>query len=158
MWRKQKNSNYKIACIETLIAAGVVVEGDIHYRGGIQIDGTVKGNIIADPDCGESVVRVTRTACVSGDLEGPNILINGKVEGNVVCSQHLELASDAVVCGNVHYQLIEMVAGAEVNGNLFHIIEEPLKDQPEKIAEDSVAEMIDGLKLQLNGDDRRKKA
>ncbi|MBV1921961.1 MAG: polymer-forming cytoskeletal protein, partial [Pseudomonadales bacterium] len=40
--------------------------------------------------------------------------------GNVYSPGHVELASKAVVNGNVHYHLIEMVMGSEVNGSLVH--------------------------------------
>ena len=36
-------------------------------------------------------------------------------------TEHVELAAKAIVTGNVHYNLIEMVMGAEVNGSLMHV-------------------------------------
>ena len=42
-------------------------------------------------------------------------------QGDVRSANHLELAAKAVVIGNVYYNLIEMVMGSEVNGNLMHI-------------------------------------
>jgi cytoskeletal protein CcmA (bactofilin family) len=51
------------------------------------------------------------------------VIINGSVDGNVYSSRHLELASKARVQGNVFYSLVEMAAGAEVNGNLAHMAE-----------------------------------
>jgi cytoskeletal protein CcmA (bactofilin family) len=48
------------------------------------------------------------------------IVINGLVEGDVYSSNHIELAAKARVSGNVHYHLIEMVMGSEVNGSLSH--------------------------------------
>ena len=136
MWKKQKKNSSTTGCIDTLIAADVIVEGDIRYKGGIQIDGTVKGNIIAEPDSNESLVRITRGGCIKGDLVGPNVVINGHVDGNVHCSQHLELAHRATVVGNVHYNLIEMVVGAEVNGSLFHITDVEQEPKPERSGEE----------------------
>ena len=34
--------------------------------------------------------------------------------------QHIELAANARITGNVYYRLIEMAMGAEVNGSLVH--------------------------------------
>ena len=48
-------------------------------------------------------------------------MINGLVQGDVRSATHIELAAKAVVMGNVYYNLIEMVMGSEVNGNLMHI-------------------------------------
>ena len=125
MWRKQKKNHHNnVTCIDTLIASDVTIEGDLHFRGGVQVDGTVHGNIIAEPGSEGALVRVTRSGRVCGDIEGPNVVINGRIEGNVKSYQHLELAQQAIIFGSVHYNLIEMVVGAEVNGNLYHITEE----------------------------------
>ena len=51
----------------------------------------------------------------------PSAIINGLVQGDVRSTIHIELAAKAVVAGNVYYNLIEMVMGSEVNGNLIHI-------------------------------------
>ena len=48
------------------------------------------------------------------------VIINGNVKGDVHCSDHVELAGKANVDGNVHYNLIEMVKGAQLNGNLVY--------------------------------------
>jgi cytoskeletal protein CcmA (bactofilin family) len=65
-------------------------------------------------------VRVRETGLVKGDIQSPMIVINGLVEGDVYSSNHIELAAKARVTGNVHYHLIEMVMGSEVNGSLSH--------------------------------------
>ncbi|MGB1192575.1 MAG: polymer-forming cytoskeletal protein, partial [Pseudomonadales bacterium] len=44
----------------------------------------------------------------------------GSIEGNVYSSKRVEMASNAVVCGDVHYQMIEMVKGAQINGGLMY--------------------------------------
>ncbi len=119
MWNKEKRP--ALDRIDTLIAANVCIEGNVHYSGGIQIDGQVRGNIIADDDAAS--LRITNKGSVSGDIKGPTVIINGKVDGNVYSTDHLELESDAVITGDVHYHLIEMVMGAEVNGKMVHIEE-----------------------------------
>lgn len=125
MWNKQKKNKVSVASINTLISADTVIEGNIHFSGGLQIDGTVHGNVIA-VEAGESLVRVTRTGRVCGDVVGPNVFINGKVEGSVASSYQLELATNATVIGNVQYNLLEMAAGAEVEGSLHHYTDQEI--------------------------------
>ena len=36
----------------------------------------------------------------------------------------LELSGNASITGNVHYNLLEMASGADVNGNMVHDLEE----------------------------------
>lgn len=134
MWGKAKNGNVRTDKIDTLIASNVEITGDVHFSGGIQIDGTVVGNVVANEEKG-ALVRITDKGVVRGEIRGPNVIINGKVEGDVYSSEHLELAANAVVTGNVHYNLIEMVMGAEVNGSLVHETDKRALDKPETKSE-----------------------
>ena len=79
----------------------------------------MKGDIEA-LDLEYGVITVLTDGVVEGQIRAPNIVINGKVEGDVVSGSHVELAANAMVTGNVHYHLIEMVKGAQVNGNLVY--------------------------------------
>jgi len=103
----------------TLVSKSTQVVGDIHFNGNLEIEGTIKGNIYADTDS-KARVRVMEHGRVEGEIRVPTVVINGRVTGDVYASKHIELAARAVVEGNVHYQLIEMVKGAQVNGNLVH--------------------------------------
>jgi cytoskeletal protein CcmA (bactofilin family) len=105
--------------VTTLISKATEITGDIHFTGTLEIEGRIFGNIYADDDAAASV-RVRETGLVKGDIQSPLIIINGLVEGNVYSSNHIELAAKARVTGNVHYHLIEMVMGSEVNGSLSH--------------------------------------
>jgi len=57
---------------------------------------------------------------VHGDVCAPIVIVNGNIEGNVYSSKRVEMAANAVVCGDVHYQMIEMVKGAQINGGLLY--------------------------------------
>ncbi len=103
--------------IDTLIGQNSELSGDITFSGGLHVDGVVKGNIYAEPESG-STLSVSERGFIEGDVEVPNIVLNGAVNGDVHASEHIELAEKARVTGNVYYKLIEMIRGAEVNGNL----------------------------------------
>lgn len=113
--RKQNKRN---SHINTLIGSGTEIRGDIHFKDGLHIDGVVKGNVISDGD--HSMLTMSEHGRIEGEVRVHNIVLNGTVEGDVYASQHIELAPEARVQGNVYYNLIEMAMGAEVNGNLVH--------------------------------------
>ena len=104
----------------TLISRTTEVVGDIHFSGELIIEGRVKGNIYAEDDS-QALIRVAEKGAVEGEICVPSAVVNGLVQGDVRSATHLELASKAVLVGNVYYNLIEMVMGSEVNGNLIHI-------------------------------------
>lgn len=103
----------------TLIAANTEVSGDIHFVNQLYINGHIRGNVTADADS-EATVVVSEDGSVNGEIRVPNVVINGRVEGNVYATKRMELAQNAEVKGNVYYRLIEMQLGAMVDGQLVH--------------------------------------
>ena len=106
----------------TLISRGTKVVGDIHFVGELQIEGQVIGNVIAEGGNDARLV-IHEKGLVEGEVRAPGAVINGNVRGDVRSTTHLELASKAIIQGNVYYNIIEMVKGSQVNGNLVHFDE-----------------------------------
>ncbi len=104
----------------TLVSRSTEIIGDLHFTGELIIEGRVKGNIYAEDDS-SAMIRVTESGSVEGEICVPSAIINGFVQGDVRSTKHIELAAKAVISGNVYYNLIEMVMGSSVNGNLMHI-------------------------------------
>jgi len=107
------------AKIDSLIGQNTEIRGDVIFNGGLHVDGLIKGNVISEEGTG-SVLTLSERGIVEGEVKVANIVLNGTIIGDVHALQHIELASDARVNGNVYYSLIEMAMGAEVNGNLVH--------------------------------------
>ena len=104
----------------TLISRNTEIVGDIHFSGELFIEGRIKGNIYAEDDSA-ALIRVAENGAVEGEICVPSAVINGLIQGDLRSANNIELAYKAVVVGNVYYNLIEMVMGSEVNGNLIHI-------------------------------------
>lgn len=104
------------AFAHTLIADGTEIKGDIVFSGTLHVQGHVVGNIRGDNDQCQLVIGVTGS--VEGEIDAPNITVNGHVSGNLHSNVRLELASKADIEGNVFYNVIEMLMGARVNGKL----------------------------------------
>ncbi len=119
---KNKKNKPKSAHIDTLIGQYTHIRGDISFSGGLRVDGSVAGNISATGDDG-SVLTLGDDGAVEGEVCVSNLLSNGHITGNVYVSDYAELASHAKIEGNVHYRLLEMAMGSEVNGQLIRITE-----------------------------------
>lgn len=117
MWAKGRKR--KSTTIDTMIGPNTEVLGDMRFNGCLLIEGTVKGNVVGQDD-GRSVLSLTEGGKIEGEVRGPYLVLNGEVVGDVRGSQHVELAANARITGNVYYNLIEMAVGAEVNGKLVH--------------------------------------
>ena len=103
--------------IKSLIALGTTITGDIAFVDGLRIDGAVVGNLIA-PEGQGSLLVVSETAQISGEVVADHIIINGCVTGPVHAREMLELQPKARIEGDVHYAALEMHQGALITGLL----------------------------------------
>src|SRR5690554_1820873 len=115
--KKKQKPRRTAGHFDTLISSRTTIEGDVHFSGGLHVDGKIHGKVIAE-EGSDAVVRVSEVGEITGDVIAPHIIINGQVTGDVRSSAHLELAEKASITGNVYYKLVEMAMGAPVNGNL----------------------------------------
>ena len=122
--------------VDTLVGSNTKFNGDLNFEGGCHIDGTVKGNVTADPES-KSALSVSEDGTVEGGVTVPYVVLHGIVRGDVCASQRVELGPTARVIGNVYYNLIEMAIGAEINGKLVHQPQGqvPLLEQTSRIDE-----------------------
>jgi cytoskeletal protein CcmA (bactofilin family) len=106
-----KGNNYKD---HSYVACNTEVIGDIKFVGGLHVEGRVTGNIFSD----DGSLHIHGE--VIGEIRVPHIVVNGVVQGNIYSGEHIELASKAMIRGNVYYTSMEMMLGAQVNGSLLH--------------------------------------
>lgn len=115
--------------IDSLIGSSTSIQGDVHFKGGLRIDGHVKGNVVAE--LGQaSVLVISESAKVEGEVRVAHLVVNGEISGNVFSSELLELQPKARITGDVNYKALEMHSGALVSGKLTHeqnVIEPVLK-------------------------------
>lgn len=137
MWGSKKSASRRI---DSLVGHSTKIMGNIDFTGGLLIDGKVIGNISATED-EHATITISENGYVQGEIQIPNIIINGTVEGNVYASKHVELARKARVFGNVYYHLFEMAMGAEVNGNLVHV-------EDDLVAGDKITASIEPARLE----------
>ena len=104
----------------TLVATNCELVGDIHFNDQLLINGIVKGNIYAKSGS-KATVTISEKGRVRGEIRVPNVVVNGKVFGDINSDRHVELAAKAEVKGNVYYNLIEMVMGSRVDGQLVNM-------------------------------------
>jgi len=127
-----KKSNFSSARIDTLIGQGTEINGDLIFAGGLHVDGRINGNVAAE-EGSSSILILSEFGHIEGDVRVPNIVLNGKIVGDVHGSTRVELAPKSRIKGSVYYNLIEMAIGAEVNGALVH---QPNDGKPQKVLED----------------------
>ncbi len=103
--------------IRSLIALGSDIRGSLKFTDGLRIDGSVHGDIHANQEH-PSLLVVSESAEVEGEIHADHVIINGKVNGPVYAHELLELQPKANIEGDVHYKALEMHQGAVISGQL----------------------------------------
>lgn len=103
--------------IKSLIAADSTIQGHISFGEGLRIDGKVYGNVLAI-EGRPSILVVSESAVVTGEIHADHVIINGRVTGQVNAAELLELQPTARIDGDVNYRALEMHQGATIAGKL----------------------------------------
>jgi len=114
--KKKQPKEILRAQIQTLIGDNTTVEGVIRFTGGLHVVGQVNGGVESNDV--DSLLIVNEGALVKGDVKVSHLIVNGQIDGNVFVNGKVELFDRACINGDVHYNLLELPVGAEVNGNL----------------------------------------
>jgi cytoskeletal protein CcmA (bactofilin family) len=124
MFKRRERTHTRI---DTLIGRNASVQGDIEFCGGLHVDGCVAGGVRAQLSDGTRAGERARAAAslsvsehgvIEGSVQAPDVVVNGRVNGDIFGSERVVLGSKAKVQGNVHYGVIEMALGAEISGKL----------------------------------------
>jgi len=115
-----KNRNRPQSRIDTLIGAETRIEGDIHFSGGLRVDGSIRGNV-SEASSTPGTVVLSEHGRIEGAVTASQLVVNGKVVGPVRANQFVELQAKSRVTGDVHYKSLEMHTGAVIEGKLIYL-------------------------------------
>lgn len=107
---KPKDSNWSEELI-AFLGKGTEFKGLITFEGTIRIDGKVEGEIIT-----KGTLVVGETAVIEAEVNAGKVVCGGKIKGNVVASEKVQLLSPAVVSGTVRTPVLSMEEGVQFNG------------------------------------------
>ncbi len=119
MFGSSKSNREGQLVVDALIGNQVVIRGDVEFSGGLYVEGRIHGKVIAAegsvarPDGRRAWRDRGRDPCPGGGHQW-------RLDGDVHATEKVELTPSARVNGNVHYQVVEMNAGAQLNGRLIH--------------------------------------
>ena len=81
--------------VDTLIGRNTRVEGDVHFTGGLYVDGQVKGSILAEKG-GEAMLSISEQGRVEGEVRVPHVVVNGHLACNILGAEKVELLAEEV--------------------------------------------------------------
>lgn len=114
MFNKEKNSPFPekgASNSATLISSGTILQGDVKSENDLRIDGTIHGNVRSS-----ARIIIGPTGFVEGNIEGGNADITGKVTGNILVKELLQLREKCNVEGNIIATKLQIDPTATFNG------------------------------------------
>ncbi len=105
------NRNRKVE-LSTIIGKGSKVKGTLLVEGGVRIDGEVKGIIESN-----GFITIGLSGVANANIKANECLVSGKVVGNIVCEDALELDKTADLTGDIIAKVLKIHTGAVFNGN-----------------------------------------
>ncbi len=91
------------------------IHGRLVTSESLRIDGKLIGNVEAAQENKVSIA-LGKTGNIQGDIYAYRVFIAGKVDGNIYCTERVELHDGAIVNGDISYEQIAIEPGAKLNG------------------------------------------
>ena len=107
----EKDVKLKPEDTETIIGAGVKVEGTFVAAGNVVVKGQITGSVETESD-----LFLKPGGLIEADIKAQNISVGGIVKGNLEVANKIEMASTANVAGDVNCQILSMEEGATLSG------------------------------------------
>jgi len=99
---------------QATIGRSLVIKGEVSGSESLFIDGRVEGSI----NFPENRVTVGRNGVVAANITANEVVIMGKVQGNVECADRLDIRSEGLLAGDVITHRISVEEGAILKGGV----------------------------------------
>jgi len=97
---------------QATIGRSVVIKGEISGSESLYIDGRIEGTV----SFADNRVTVGRNGVVAANITAREVVIMGKVTGNIECSDRVDIRSEGSLTGDIVSQRISIEDGAILNG------------------------------------------
>lgn len=114
MFSKEKNTSSadrQSGTSATLISAGTELQGDLNSDNDLRVDGTIHGNITC-----KAKIIIGPNGYIEGNIESVQADIMGKVTGDILAKELLQLRGQSIVKGNVTAEKLQIEPSAIFNG------------------------------------------
>ncbi len=98
---------------ESVVAASTQFKGKLSGIESVCVAGQIEGDVKSD-----RLVWIEREGFIKGNIESRYIIIEGKLIGNIMEAEHVEIRSEAKVTGNIQTHKIAMAEGSFFKGEI----------------------------------------
>jgi cytoskeletal protein CcmA (bactofilin family) len=119
--------------VRTVLGAGCSVEGRLICSGPTRLDGGVNGELVAD-----DFLLIDKNATVVADLSVQELVVRGRVRGNIKAKRRCALEASAMVEGDIETPAITITDGAQVVGKIEVTRREPVEIDAGDVETDAI--------------------
>ena len=98
---------------ESVLAAGLTIEGKIEGNGNVRVAGTFKGTVTVQGE-----LTIEPGAKVEGEVRADAVLVGGEVRGQIAASSRVELHDSGVLVGDLKAGSLTVAAGSKMRGKV----------------------------------------
>ena len=96
---------------ETVISPDAEFKGSMKFKDSLRIDGNFEGEIDSN-----GTLFVGKTGLVKAEVHVGNVIVEGKIEGNVTCEDKIELRATAKMLGDIQAARLTIAEGVNLVG------------------------------------------
>ncbi len=99
---------------QATIGRSLVIKGEVSGSESLYIDGRIEGTI----NFADNRVTIGRNGSVAANISAREVVIMGKVQGNIQCTDRVDIRSEGSLTGDVVTQRISVEDGALLKGSV----------------------------------------
>lgn len=96
---------------ESVISAGLSIEGKIVGSGHVRVAGKFKGDVQVDGN-----LHIDSGAKLEGQVRASEVIVSGELQGNIENAKRVEVQQGGVITGDVKAGQLTVAAGARMRG------------------------------------------
>jgi cytoskeletal protein CcmA (bactofilin family) len=96
---------------ESVISAGLSIEGKIVGSGHVRVAGKFKGDVQVDGN-----LHIDAGARLEGQVRASEVIVSGELQGNIENAKRVEVQQGGVITGDVKAGQLTVAAGARMRG------------------------------------------
>ena len=120
--KKEEPRKVTIEEAKTILGTNAVFKGELTFKDTLCIDGEFEGKLTTS-----GKLIVAEEGVVLTDIKAGTVICRGKITGNVIASQKVEIYSTGKILGDVHTPALMIELGAVIHGksNMSEFIDDP---------------------------------
>ena len=98
---------------DSIVAAGLAIEGNIEGTGNVRIAGRFKGNVNVKGE-----LTIEPGASIDGEVRADTVFVGGEVHGHIISTSLIEFKESGTLIGDLKAGSLTVAAGSKMRGKV----------------------------------------